>query len=174
MLRSKSIQPKEANDAETLEIPSRETLFKKQPQSKEQCLNEMTNIATISALVGGFALTSLVELDIGSLNIMVSIASMSFYIAVHACIFAACSCAWIYRILNAFDEEHAVLWASTRSYTMKSPGLSFALGAMCYVVGVVFFSASEAGDQIVKLAIIYGIAMLCVASFMILFYTTFQ
>jgi hypothetical protein len=129
--------------------------------------------ATISALVGGFALTTLVETDMRSSDVMVSVSAMCFYAAVHACTFSACAGAWIFQMLNTMDDKKAERWVAKRSYAVKSPWISFAMGAMCYIVGVVVFTAINVGPNPYKLTVVIGVAALCALSFMSLLLTSY-
>jgi len=66
---------------------------------KQEVLSQIANIATIAALIGGFALNSLTtEKSIMTSNDTAQIASMLlFYLAVHACTCSAVACFWVSR-----------------------------------------------------------------------------
>ena len=81
-------------------------------------MNDLSNVATISALIGGFALGTLSAEELVSTKTLEFIKALLYFISVHCSTFAAISSALLYRHLNFMDEEKAIAWAFSKSITM--------------------------------------------------------
>ena len=147
-------------DEKSARVPSRQT--------KEQLMNELVNVATIATLIGGFALgnmpSELFKVD----DKMKNMAAFLYYIATHACTFSALACAWLYRIINALEDEPAEAWAAARPKTMMSPAIAFAMGSLSYIMGIILISADATRNSAPKLCGTIGIGVMCVVAIMTL------
>jgi len=141
---------------------------------KEMVLAQMSNIATIAALIGGFALSTLTSGDniLTTNETVPTIAMLLFYLSVHACTCSAVACFWIYRKVAAMDADQAMSWAQKRPKTLAAPAAAFAVGAIGYIVGVIFFTLDAVSDSTVKLIAVYVISAMCGSFLMTLGYTT--
>ena len=142
--------------------------------SKEEVLSQMANIATIAALIGGFALSTLTaDQSIMTSDEFAQTASMLlFYLAVHACTCSAVGCFWLYRIVAAMDEVRAVSWAKEKPMVLAAPAVAFGIGAMAYIFGVIVFTLHAVGDSTAKSIAVYMISALCGGFIMTLGYNT--
>ena len=124
-------------------------------------------------LLGGFALSTLTSGDniLTTNETVPTIAMLLFYLSVHACTCSAVACFWIYRKVAAMNDGQAMLWASKRKKTLAAPAAAFAIGALGYIVGVIFFTLDAVSDSTLKLTAVYVISAMCGSFLMTLGYT---
>jgi len=134
----------------------------------------LANIATIAALIGGFALSTLTADDniLKTSETVPTIAMLLFYLAVHACTCSAVACFWIYRKVAAMDDDQAMSWAARRPLSLAAPAVAFGVGAMGYIVGVIVYTLDAVSESTVKLVAVYTISTMCGGFLMTLGYTT--
>eukprot|EP00601_Ochromonadales_sp_CCMP2298_P000688 CAMPEP_0173178528 /NCGR_PEP_ID=MMETSP1141-20130122/5591_1 /TAXON_ID=483371 /ORGANISM="non described non described, Strain CCMP2298" /LENGTH=190 /DNA_ID=CAMNT_0014101039 /DNA_START=111 /DNA_END=680 /DNA_ORIENTATION=- len=139
-------------------------------KAKLALLNDFTNIATIAALVSGFALGTTDRDAFATNDTLEIVAALLFYSSAHASAYAALASAWLYRLVNAKDDIEALQWASARPFTIQSPAMSFTFGACCYIMGYSLSSGAAAvGDSTgsiltFKLTVIIVVGATCALS----------
>ena len=142
--------------------------------TKQKVLAQLANIATIAALIGGFALSTLTADGniLTTSETVPTIAMLLFYLAVHACTCSAVACFWIYRKVVSMDDDQAHIWAQKRPKSLAAPAVAFGVGAMGYIVGVIVFTVDAVSDSTGKLIAVYTISAMCGSFLMTLAYTT--
>merc|ERR1712070_588255 len=112
---------------------------KPQQLDRIRLCSDISNIATVAALVGGFALGNLsggkVGDDFG--DVMVYMCNV---VAVHAC---TCSClmsAMLYCKANGLPEEGVTMWAQENGWLLGMPFMKLGMGCVFYLVSVIFLS----------------------------------
>jgi len=108
---------------------------------RDRLVNEITNTATMGALIGGFALGNLTELGpslTDSFNdIFIYLMSV---IAVHACTCACLMSAFLYQKANGLHDDDIGQWAKDNEFLLTIPMAKFTGGCVCYLLSVVFLS----------------------------------
>lgn len=117
--------------------------------SKEIVLNDVTNTGVMSALVGGFALSSLLSGGFDFENSMADTVSyLLFVLSVHACTCSALTSALVYRVVNKLTEDGAARWAQKfrNQMLLMMPMMKFGMGCAAYIVSVLVNSFMTLGD----------------------------
>jgi hypothetical protein len=109
---------------------------KRRDRSRAVLMSEFSNVGTIGALLGGFALESLSSESLGSINRLEMASALCMYLAVHMCTFSAISSWWLYRHVNLLTQKEALAWGRQRRWMVMVPTESFAMGAVLYISGV--------------------------------------
>ena len=119
--------------------------------------NDLLNTSTASALVSGFALNSLqnppadefLDLSIYVLNCF----------AVHMCTCSCLTSVFLYHKANDLPENEVHDWAQGRRFLFMLPITKFAMGCVCYLLGVVSLSYRDlaVNDTSRKLVLVVGV-----------------
>lgn len=131
--------------------------------SKEVVLNDVTNSGVISALVGGFALSNVQNLDLSHTESdLHEVNYILLYFAVHSCTCSALTSAILYRTLNLMSEDAVAVWCERRisQRILAMPMIKFVLGATAYIISVICMAMIDLADTPFyrTLALIIGIA----------------
>jgi len=114
-------------------------------------MDDFSNLGTIAALIGGFALESLTsEKPDGFVQ---TAHRACTFLAVHACTFAAVVSALLYSRLNSMSAEKALKFVDNFSVVLHLPWVGMYMGGAAYIVGAIFQGVQ---DQELIWQIMYG------------------
>jgi len=118
-----------------------------QGKDKTMVLNDITNSGVMSALVGGFALSSVQS---GTFyheeSMMDNVAYVLLILAVHACTCSALTSALLYRTVNMMSEEEVPAWSLSNWLLLIMPMAKFGMGVLSYIVSVILISWRKLED----------------------------
>jgi len=115
---------------------------------RERLCNDLTNTSVISALVGGFALSSLQMFSEhhNKPNLDLTIYILTVF-SVHACTCATLTSAILYRVVNALDDNRLVDWARGKRWLLTLPIVKFGMGCFVYLASVVLLSYRDLAEE---------------------------
>lgn len=115
---------------------------------RERLCNDLTNTSVISALVGGFALSSLQMFseheNKPTLDLIIYVLTV---FSVHACTCATLTSAVLYRVVNALDDDRLVEWAKEKRWLLLLPIMKFGMGCFVYLASVVMLSYRDLDEE---------------------------
>jgi hypothetical protein len=97
------------------------------PVSRERLCNDVLNTSVMAALIGGFALSSLVPPSDKNVD---QLAYMLAYGSVHACTCSALTSAFIYQAVNSMEDAAVEAWAKGNKMLLALPMMKFVMGCM--------------------------------------------